>query len=1215
MATIDNLEIQISASSKAASKNIDKLIVQLSNLSKSLSNIESGKFSNIANGIRTLADATQGFKGKGAKSAEINSLANALKNLSNVDTTSFFGISNALQSLSNGINSAKAIDISGISNVSQAISNLGGKNASIGVENLLKIKDDLIKFIQGINTVGSFTFDVTGLSNLISSISGLGTKISTQATANLPIIAKQLQDFVTQMNTIGALSFDTTNLSNLVTSISKIGGKNVTTAITNLPLLANALNQVFITLSNAPNINDNVIQMTAALAALASQGNKVSSSVKGMTNSLNSYSSSTKSATSKTKSLASMIGKFYVKYFLVIRAIKALGKTIEEASDYIEAYNYFDVSFNKVATNWAKDFKKYGYENAEAYAKSFEGRMNDTFKKLSGVSFEINAEGKGLLSETGLKNLGLNIQEVTQYAAQLASVTNAVGLTGEASLAAADTFTKLAGDISSLFNVDYKSVANNLQSGLIGQSRALYKYGIDITNATLQTYAYNLGIEKSVKYMTQAEKMQLRMIAILDQSKVSWGDLANTVNQPANAMRILKTQVKELGLMFGQLFIPILSKVIPILTGITIALKRLVSAIANLFGIKISYENMAQGLNDVDIGAEDLADDLDDVTKSAKKAKAGLREFDELKTINFPSSTDTDKSGGNIDLTDDILKAADEYQKAWQAAYDRMENKANQFADTIQNVFKRISDEIVRDFNIFSSGFSFAFDFSQLDRAKNYIKDIYDSLKSIFTDEAVTSAANTFWDKFLYSAGVVVGSITNIGFTIANNLLGGIQMFLSQHSGDVKQYIVDMFDIGTNLTNNIADIFKELSDIFQVFSGDNAVAITANGINIEFQALRLTTELLGKVFVDVWGNISRVLSENKELIIESLDSVLGIIKKLTDTLSEFLTSFVDNFLETYDNEISPALSNFADGFSTIIGTVLELWQEYLAPFFDDISSKIQELVSTYLGPAINNIIQLFGKVINLLSVLWKNILSPLVSFIMQMVTPILTALGKQISSVFFEALEIISNVFNTVIKVLNGVVDFLIGVFTLDLKRAGKGISEIFTGILDGIVNFAKILINKFIGIVENFINIIIDKVNFLIDKFDFAGKIASKIFGGDGGNINMIQKVTLPKLKGYATGGFPKKSDLFYANENGIPELVGTMGGKTAVAGGGEITGISDAIYSTSQNETGLLRTAVSLLEVIAEKEYGISSDTLFKSVQRSAKQYSQRTGKLAFD
>lgn len=99
-----------------------------------------------------------------------------------------------------------------------------------------------------------------------------------------------------------------------------------------------------------------------------------------------------------------------------------------------------------------------------------------------------------MLEESGVKNLGLNIQEITQYASQLASVTNSLGQTGEATTAITKSMTMLAGDISSLFNVDYSTVAQNLQSGLIGQSRALYKYGIDITNATLATYAYNLGM-------------------------------------------------------------------------------------------------------------------------------------------------------------------------------------------------------------------------------------------------------------------------------------------------------------------------------------------------------------------------------------------------------------------------------------------------------------------------------------------------------------------------------------------------------------------------------------------------------------------------------------------------------------------------------------------------------------------------------------------------
>ena len=76
-------------------------------------------------------------------------------------------------------------------------------------------------------------------------------------------------------------------------------------------------------------------------------------------------------------------------------------------------------------------------------------------------------------------------------------------------------------------------------------------------------YAYELGLSKAVSEMTQAEKQQLRMIAILDQSRVSWGDLANTLESPSNLMRQFKNNLKETGMVLGQLFLPILQKVLP----------------------------------------------------------------------------------------------------------------------------------------------------------------------------------------------------------------------------------------------------------------------------------------------------------------------------------------------------------------------------------------------------------------------------------------------------------------------------------------------------------------------------------------------------------------------------------------------------------------------------------------------------------------------------
>ena len=254
--------------------------------------------------------------------------------------------------------------------------------------------------------------------------------------------------------------------------------------------------------------------------------------------------------------------------------------------------------------------------------------------------------------------------------------------------------TMLAGDISSLFNVDYSQVAQNLQSGLIGQSRALYRYGIDITNATLSTYAYNLGISKSVSEMTQMEKQQLRVLAILDQSKVSWGDLANTINSPSNMMRQFSNNLKETGTVLGQLFIPMLTKVMPVVNGVTIAIKRLLVNLASLMGVKIDFESFGQsGYKDTTDRLEDVSDAYQDVADSAKKATLSLMGFDEINKLNddTSSSKTSGGSGSNIDLTDDIVKAAAEYEEAWNKAFANMENAAVSWADRIEKILDPIT--------------------------------------------------------------------------------------------------------------------------------------------------------------------------------------------------------------------------------------------------------------------------------------------------------------------------------------------------------------------------------------------------------------------------------------------------------------------------------------------------------------------------------------------
>ena len=229
----------------------------------------------------------------------------------------------------------------------------------------------------------------------------------------------------------------------------------------------------------------------------------VKSSTTSSTKVFNNLNTSFMRTSKSTYGLVTAFGKFYAGYRLMIRGIEGIWSSIEGAADYVESFNYYTVAFGKIASEWDKDWDNYGSENAKNYSNSFVTEMNKTFSKLSGVSF--NPE-TGLLSESGIKNLGLNLKEVTQYAAQLASMMNAVGQSGETTLATTSAFVRLAGDISSLYNIDYSEAASNIRSVLQGQSRAGYKFGWDTTMAALQSTADKFDLSKPVSEMTQMEK-------------------------------------------------------------------------------------------------------------------------------------------------------------------------------------------------------------------------------------------------------------------------------------------------------------------------------------------------------------------------------------------------------------------------------------------------------------------------------------------------------------------------------------------------------------------------------------------------------------------------------------------------------------------------------------------------------------------------------------
>ena len=408
-----------------------------------------------------------------------------------------------------------------------------------------------------------------------------------------------------------------------------------------------------------------------------------------------------KLALGQISKLGNSVARLYFKYMMLSRVAGALGKVLGISSDYIEEYNYFQKAIDKIAQENKGNYKKYGYDDAKSYADSFEDRLTTLTGKMTGYK---PSKG-GNLIDTGATSLGLDVTQVTKFEAQIAQMTNSVGMIGEASIASSKALTMLAGDMSSLTNMPLDTVMKNFSSGLSGAAMAVKKYGMDISVAALQETAFSLGVKKSVSNMTQAEKEYLRVITMLQQSKVAWGDLADTINQPANQFRMLKANIKQCGLMLSRLFMPVIEKVLPWLNAMTMAVKDLMKHIGDLFGLKFksiggsSNDDTSSNYDDVSDSADNAADSINNAADAQKKFNKQLQGFDKLNnlTTSETSKSDSDKDKNNTGdtsgvLSDALINAVEDYEKRWNKAFKSMTSNADKLKKKIETLFKNAWD-------------------------------------------------------------------------------------------------------------------------------------------------------------------------------------------------------------------------------------------------------------------------------------------------------------------------------------------------------------------------------------------------------------------------------------------------------------------------------------------------------------------------------------------
>lgn len=987
---IDDLKVQIDASTQSADAKLDKFIAKMMKFQSTITGLEMSNVSNIASGINQISASIQNFNNR-TKTADFSRVATRMNKLATVDAQGVAATAQAMSTFAAnmmGLNDVH-VDSDGISNIANAISKLGRATVTEATQNLEFLKTSMKDFITGMNGAGSLTFDANGLVSLVNSVSRLGSTNATQSVKNLPQISTALRGFITSMNTvgsvafdfaglnnlvsnitrlggakatqaatnlkpikdqilrfvsglngIGSLSFDTTNLANLVSSITKLGGKAATTAIPNIQALGTALTQLMATLSHAPAVSQNLIQMTTALASLAGNGSRVSSASTAMYRGLNVYSSSASRATKATKGLVSQIGMFYAKCFLLIRGAKALWKATESSMDYIETLNYFDAAWGQVAGNAAGEWKKTGYESAEAYAKSFSERA----KALTGKMTGFQPDAYGNLIATGMPSLGLDPEKLMNYQATFGQMASSMGVASETALKLSNALTMIGADLASVKNLKFEDVWQDMASGMVGMSRTLDKYGVNIRNVNLQEKLYELGIDAKIAKLGQQDKALLRTIILLQSTKYAWGDMADTIGQPANQLRLLQANFANLARTIGNLLLPIVSKVLPYINALVIAIQRLFSWIGGLLGIKIggfssSVGSAATDFGDMEDAADGIADSTGDAAKNTKKMADNLQEFDTLNVINSQKDSGSGGSGsggGAGGLLDDAFNDAfAEYQLAWDKAFANMENSAQELADKITRAFQRI--------------------WEAAEPTRESLKRLWNEGLARLGDFTWT-ALKDFWSEFLVPVGkwtlgtglpMLVDNINaflmKIDFPAINEALKNFWQALTPFSTKVGEGLIDFFGdllsvgadfinfIVPNGINSVAEALRKISPdtaekigyalgvVATGIMGFKTVDAAVKGVKNIYSPLQKLFKLVGPMkYVAIAGGIAGlVFALDKFGVIDVNWSVLATgFKNLASALGKFVSGIgqgLINFIKGITPIVSPTLETLING--------------------------------------------------------------------------------------------------------------------------------------------------------------------------------------------------------------------------------------------------------------------------------------------------------------
>ena len=522
------------------------------------------------------------------------------------------------------------------------------------------------------------------------------------------------------------------------------------------------------------------------------------------------------------------------------------------------------------------------------------------------------------------------------------SMGNGMGMSADMGKKMAKTLTGLAGDMASFYNVSHDVAQTALNSIYTGETESLKKFGVVMTEANLQQYAYSKGITKQVSAMSQLEKVYLRYSYVLNSTKNAQGDFARTSGSWANQVRLLKEQFSQLLGILGKGLVSVLNPIVKALNTMLASLISIVNSMSKAFGgkgIEKTASTVSSSVEDMNSQVDDTAGGFDQANKEAKKLERTLAGFDELNVLNAPSDTATTGNQTELDGSafgiSDIIETDEQESPATKLQQDldkcaqvldawgqKITEKINEWkeklpkldisidTDLLANNLLNVGNAFIECFgNILGYAIQFGVDLANSIDFDAIITNLSNAMVSLLSIiETIGTTIFSLLDKIQQDLNLgylielitgVVASLMNLIDTIVNILAPAIETFYDIALSPIVEWIgeklADALLFIKGLIDDWSKWFEENGPLIQEF-----IKNLAEVVNKAWQIIEPILNFLWELVKTAIGGISELLQDLFTFILEHQDVIFGVLNAALSVVGFVFNGILSIIQKAYD---------------------------------------------------------------------------------------------------------------------------------------------------------------------------------------------------------------------------------------------------------------------------------------------------------------------------